>query len=104
MAKVGGENVSLEDVERVVTEHEAVTHCAAVGVADVRKVEAVRVYVIARPDMPICADELRGWLKPRLAHFKMPRETIFVDELPRLANGKLDRAILREWAKQDVAA
>ena len=51
-----------------------------------------------------CADELHGWLKPRLAHFKMPREIIFVDELPRLANGKLDRAILREWAKQEIAA
>ena len=104
MAKVGGENVSLEEVERVVTEHEAITHCAAVGVADVRKVEAVRVYVIARQDMAVCAEELHGWLKPRLAHFKMPREIIFVDELPRLANGKLDRAILREWAKQEIAA
>jgi fatty-acyl-CoA synthase len=103
MAKVGGENVSLEEVENVITDHEAITHCAAVGVADERKVEAVRVYVIKRHGLAITADELRDWLKPRLAHFKMPREIIFVDELPRLGSAKLDRLTLAEWAKQPVA-
>jgi fatty-acyl-CoA synthase len=104
MAKVGGENVSLEEVEREVASHEAVTHCAAVGVADARKVEAVRIYVIPRADVSICVEDLRIWLKPRLAHFKMPREIVFVDTLPRLSNGKLDRLTLSQWAKQQVAA
>jgi fatty-acyl-CoA synthase len=104
MAKVGGENVSLEEVENVVASHEAITHCAAVGVADARKVEAVRVYVVKRGDLEITAEELGDWLKPRLAHFKMPREIVFVDDLPRLGSAKLDRLTLAEWAKQDVAA
>jgi fatty-acyl-CoA synthase len=104
MAKVGGENVSLEEVENVVKAHEAVTHCAAVGVADPRKVEAVRLYIIRRTDVSICAEDLQVWLKPRLAHFKLPREILFVDTLPRLANGKLDRLALSQWAKQEVAA
>ncbi|HEX7857158.1 MAG TPA: class I adenylate-forming enzyme family protein [Sphingobium sp.] len=104
MAKVGGENVSLEEVEKVIVGHEAITHCAAVSVPDQRKVEAVRVYVIRRADIRICADELQLWLKPRLAHFKMPREIVFVDELPRLGNGKLDRMILSQWAKEELAA
>jgi fatty-acyl-CoA synthase len=104
MAKVGGENVSLEEVEQVVTGHEAITHCAAVSVADPRKVEAVRVYVIQRLDLQVTADELRDWLKPRLAHFKMPREIVFVDDLPRLGSAKLDRLTLAEWAKQEVVA
>lgn len=104
MAKVGGENVSLEEVETVLVGHEAVTHCAAVGVVDRRKVEAIRVYVVMRSDLTSCEDDLRGWLKPRLAHFKMPREIIFVDSLPRLANGKLDRMTLAQWALQEVAA
>jgi fatty-acyl-CoA synthase len=104
MAKVGGENVSLEEVERVVTDHEAVTHCAAVGVADARKVEAVRIYVVCRGDLTICAEELRGWLKPRLAHFKIPREIVFVEDLPRLGSGKLDRITLAQWGSQGVAA
>jgi fatty-acyl-CoA synthase len=102
MAKVGGENVALEEVENVVTNHEAVTHCAAVGITDERKGEAVRLYVMARADMPIGADDLRLWLKPRLAHFKIPREIAFVDNLPRLANGKLDRVTLLLWAQEET--
>jgi len=100
MAKVGGENVSLEEVERCVAEHEAITHCAAVGVADPRKVEAVRLYVVCRQDLPVGADELVDWLKPRLAHFKLPRDVLFVEDLPRLGSGKLDRIALATWAMQ----
>jgi len=104
MAKVGGENVSLEEVESVVISHEAVTHCAAVGVADARKVEAVRIYVVCRTDMLIRDEELRSWLKPRLAHFKLPRDIVFVNDLPRLGSGKLDRMTLAQWAKQELTA
>jgi fatty-acyl-CoA synthase len=104
MVKVGGENVSLEEVESVVTAHEAVTHCAAVGIEDARKGEAVRIYVVGRADILLHEDELRLWLKPRLAHFKIPREIAFVPALPRLANGKLDRLTLLHWAKQESAA
>jgi fatty-acyl-CoA synthase len=104
MAKVGGENVSLEEVENVVAGNEAITHCAAVPVADSRKVEALRIYVIKRPGMEITADELLAWLRPRLAHFKLPREIVFVSELPRLGSAKLDRLALSEWAKQPVPA
>lgn len=104
MAKVGGENVSLEEVERVVTEHEAIVHCAAVGVADARKVEAVRIYAVCRSDLAVCAQDLTDWLRPRLAHFKMPREIVFVEDLPRLGSGKLDRITLAQWGAQDIAA
>ncbi|MFT3966779.1 MAG: AMP-binding protein [Sphingobium sp.] len=104
MAKVGGENVSLEEVEKVMATHEAVTHCAAVSVADARKMEAVRLYVIRRTDISVCGEELRDWLKPRLAHFKIPREIVFVPELPRLHNGKLDRMTLSRWSREEIAA
>jgi len=104
MAKVGGENVALEEVESVVTGHEAVNHCAAVGITDERKGEAVRLYVMARSDLSLCEEDLRLWLKPRLAHFKIPREIAFVESLPRLANGKLDRVTLLLWAQQETAA
>ena len=104
MAKVGGENVSLAEVEGVVTGHEAVTHCAAVSVPDARRNEAVRIYVVRRADRPVGAEELRAWLQSRLAHFKMPREILFVEDLPRLANGKLDRLTLSQWAKQETIA
>ena len=104
MLKVGGENVSIEEVERVVCGHDAVAACCAVGVADPRKGEAVRVYATAAPGRTLCEDDLLLWLKPRLAHFKLPREIILLDQMPRLANGKLDRVLLGARAKAEVGA
>jgi len=104
MLKVGGENVSVEEVENVIAGHDAVAACAAVGVPDKRKGEAVRAYVTRRPRHSLESPELHAWLEVRLARFKLPREIVFVDGLPRLANGKLDRVRLNEWAAQEVAS
>ncbi|OHV59556.1 AMP-binding protein [Pseudofrankia sp. BMG5.36] len=103
MLKVGGENVSVEEVEKVVVSHEAVDYCGAVGVPDRRKGEVVRAYVVVRPGGHLDADDLRSWLETRLARFKMPRDIVFLDELPRLANGKLDRVGLAGRARDEVA-
>ena len=104
MLKVGGENVSVEEVENVIASHDAVAACAAVGVPDERKGEAVRAYVTRRPRHSLERQELHAWLEPRLARFKLPREVVFVDVLPRLANGKLDRVTLNQWAEQAVTS
>lgn len=104
MAKVGGENVSLEEVERCIGGHEAILHCAAVGVSDPRKVEALRVYIVCTPDIAITADDLLDWLRTRLAHFKLPRDVVFVEDLPRLGSGKLDRLTLASWASGEITA
>jgi fatty-acyl-CoA synthase len=101
MLKVGGENVSLEEVERVVQDHECVLHCGAVGVKDKRKAEAVATYVVRAQGRNISEGELRSWLEPKLARFKMPREIVFVEELPRLGNGKLDRRDLTARALEE---
>jgi fatty-acyl-CoA synthase len=101
MLKVGGENVSLEEVERVVQDHECVLHCGAVGVKDKRKTEAVATYVVRAQGSDISEGELRSWLEPKLARFKMPREIVFVDELPRLGNGKLNRRDLTARALEE---
>jgi len=103
MLKVGGENVSVEEVENVVASHEAILECGAVGVPDPRRQEVVRVYVAARAGSAIGETELRPWLEARLARFKQPRDILFVDALPRLANGKLDRVTLQQWAQEEAA-
>ncbi len=101
MLKVGGENVSLEEVERVLAGHDGVLQCGAVGVKDKRRMEAVAAYVVRAQGAQLSAADLRDWLKPRLAHFKMPREMVFVDELPRLGNGKLNRRELSDRARAE---
>ena len=104
MLKVGGENVSIEEVENVVAAHDDIAECGAVGVPDPRRQEVVRVYVSRRKGRAIDEAELRPWLESRLARFKQPRDILFVDALPRLANGKIDRVTLAAWAKQEEAA
>jgi fatty-acyl-CoA synthase len=104
MLKVGGENVSIEEVENVVASHEAVAECGAVGVPDPRRQEVVRVYVGRRKGRAIEEAELRPWLEARLARFKQPRDIVFVDALPRLANGKIDRVTLAQWARDEAEA
>jgi fatty-acyl-CoA synthase len=104
MLKVGGENVSIEEVERVISGHEAVAACAAVGVPDQRKGEVVRAYVTLRQRQALPRHLLHAWLEPRLARFKMPREIVFVETLQRLANGKLDRIALRQWATREISS
>ncbi len=99
MLKVGGENVSLEEVERVVAGHEAVNACAATGIADPRKGEAICLYVQCIEGRGPSEQELRDWLKPRLANFKQPREIVFLDAMPQLGSGKIDRVTLGKWAQ-----
>jgi fatty-acyl-CoA synthase len=101
MLKVGGENVSLEEVERVVASHDGVLHCGTVGVKDKRKTEAVAAYVVRAQGCELSVEDLRSWLETRLARFKMPREIVFVDELPRLGNGKLNRRDLSVRAQAE---
>lgn len=103
MLKVGGENVSIEEVENVVTSHDAIAECGAVGVPDPRRQEVVRVYVSRRKNHAIEEAELRPWLEARLARFKQPRDILFVEALPRLANGKIDRVTLTAWANEETA-
>jgi fatty-acyl-CoA synthase len=103
MLKVGGENVSVEEVETVVASHDAILECGAVGVPDPRRQEVVRVYVSTRPGHAIDEAGLRPWLEARLARFKQPRDIVFVKALPRLANGKLDRVTLAKWAQDSSA-
>ena len=100
MLKVGGENVSIEEVERTVASHEAIAECGAVGVPDRKYTEVVRAYVVIAPNHALAEDELRDWLNARLAQFKRPRDIIFLEELPKLGNGKLDRVTLAALANQ----
>lgn len=100
MLKVGGENVSIEEVENLVESHEDVAACGAVGVPDARRQEVVRAYVVLRAGHALGEAELRGWLEARLARFKQPRDILFVEDLPRLANGKKDRVTLQRLADE----
>ena len=87
----GGENVFPGEVEEVLAGHPAVAEVAVVGVPDEEFGQRLRAFVVARPGSPVGADELRTYLKDRLARFKVPRDFVFVPQLPRNALGKVMR-------------
>jgi acyl-CoA synthetase (AMP-forming)/AMP-acid ligase II len=88
----GGENVYPAEIEHALREHPDVADAVVIGVRDERWGEVPLALVeLRRPGTP----DLRAFLEPRLARYKLPRVE-FVDRIPRLANGKPDRAVLRE--------
>jgi acyl-CoA synthetase (AMP-forming)/AMP-acid ligase II len=93
----GGENVFPQEVENCLARHEAVLEVAAIGVDDDRFGKRLRAFVVAAEASP-SEDELKDWVKQNLARYKVPREIVFLDELPRNATGKI---LKRELAELD---
>ncbi|GAA5151810.1 AMP-binding protein [Nocardioides marinquilinus] len=94
----GGENVFPKEVEDCLARHEAVTEVAAIGVDDEDFGKRLRAFVVVTADSDVDEDALKGWVKDNLARYKVPRDIVFVDELPRNATGKV---LKRELADRD---
>jgi crotonobetaine/carnitine-CoA ligase len=95
--KVSGENVSIVEVESVISQHPKVLEVAVVGRADAIRDEVPVAYVVARdPNDPPRSDELDAWCTDRLAKAKRPRDFILLPELPRTSVGKIRKFMLRD--------
>lgn len=99
MFVVGGFNVYPAEVEDVLARHDAVAESGVVGVPDARMGEVARAYVRLRPGRKATADELIAHCRERLANFKVPREVVFMDDLPKTASGKVRRVELKDQAE-----
>jgi benzoate-CoA ligase len=98
MLKVSGQYVSPVEVEMVLVEHDAVLEGAVVGV-DHDGLVKTRAYVVLKQHVTaseLLADELKAFVKERLAPHKYPRDIVFIDDLPKTANGKIQRFKLRD--------
>ena len=91
----GGENISSVEVEGVLLRHPAVQEAAVVGLADARWGEAPHAFVVLKPGVTAGEDELRAFVRDRLAHFKAPHACTIVAELPKTATGKIQKFVLR---------
>jgi benzoate-CoA ligase family protein len=92
MLKAGGIWVSPAEVESRLLEHPSVREAAVVGLADDDGLDKPVAVVVATATTP---EELIAWCRAGLAHFKAPRQVVFVDELPKTATGKLQRFKVR---------
>jgi acyl-CoA synthetase (AMP-forming)/AMP-acid ligase II len=100
MFVVGGFNVYPAEVEDALARHDAVAESGVIGVPDQRMGEVARAYVRLRPGRSATADELIAHCRERLANFKVPREVVFVDDLPKTASGKVRRVELKDIKEQ----
>jgi fatty-acyl-CoA synthase len=96
----GGENISTIEVEDVLYRHPAVLEAAVVARPDERWGETPCAFVTLRPDAAATADEIIGFCRQHLAHFKAPRRVVF-GALPKTSTGKIQKFVLRERAKAD---
>ncbi|MCO5107714.1 MAG: benzoate-CoA ligase family protein [Burkholderiaceae bacterium] len=98
MLKVSGQYVSPFEVESAIASHPEVLEAAVVGAPDDDRLIKPKAYVVLKEPAkasPALAEELRSYVKDRLAPFKYPRWVEFVDELPKTATGKIQRFKLR---------
>ncbi len=94
----GGEKVFPEEVEEAVKRVAGVVDCLVVGVDDERFGQAVTAVVAAETDAGVTGDDIVAAVKNELAGYKAPRHVVFVDVVPRAANGKPDHAAARRRA------
>jgi fatty-acyl-CoA synthase len=85
----GGENVFPREVEDLLSHHEAVEEAAVVGVDDPKFGQRLKAFVVLTGEGAASEDELKSYVKANLASYKVPREIVFLDELPRNATGKV---------------
>jgi benzoate-CoA ligase len=99
MLKVSGQYVSPFEVEATLVQHAAVLEAAVIGVPDAEGLTRAKAFVVLKPGhhaAPALEEELKAFVKTRLAPFKYPRQIEFIAELPKTSTGKIQRFRLRE--------
>ncbi|MEU2042235.1 AMP-binding protein [Nocardia niwae] len=90
----GGENVFPGEVEELLNAHPAIREAACIAVPDDRYGQRIRAFVAASEPGALTAEQIRDHVKHNLARYKVPRDIVFVAELPRTATGKIVKTAL----------
>jgi fatty-acyl-CoA synthase len=92
----GGENVFPAEVEDLISGHPDVVEATAIGVEDKEWGARLRAFVVKKQDAGVDEDAIKHYVREHLARYKVPREVIFLDELPRNPTGKILKRELRD--------
>jgi acyl-CoA synthetase (AMP-forming)/AMP-acid ligase II len=94
----GGENVFPREVEDLLADHDEIEEVAVVGVEDEEFGQRLKAFVVPRNGSQLTVAAVQDYVKENLARYKVPRDVVFVDELPRNATGKILKRELRARA------
>jgi fatty-acyl-CoA synthase len=98
----GGENVFPAEVEELLSSHESIDEAAAIGVDDEKFGQRLRAFVVVRKGAKLEESDVKDYVKENLANYKVPREVVFLDELPRNQTGKVLKRELAEHDDEDT--
>lgn len=103
MVVSGGFNVFPSQVEDALSSHHAVAACAVIGIPDPKWGEMVLAVVVAKSGMSVTERELIDHVKTALGSVAAPKAVVFVDSLPTVPTGKVDKKAIREpyWREHD---
>ncbi|HUA75902.1 MAG TPA: acyl-CoA synthetase [Solirubrobacteraceae bacterium] len=85
----GGENVFPREVEDLLSDHEAIEEAAVLGVPDDEFGQRLKAFVVLRDGAELGEQDVQQYVKTNLARYKVPREVVFLEQLPRNATGKV---------------
>jgi fatty-acyl-CoA synthase len=85
----GGENVFPAEIENLLAGHAAIADVAAIGVEDEKFGQRLRAFVVLRPGHELTEEQIKEYVRENLARYKVPREVVFLEELPRNPTGKV---------------
>jgi fatty-acyl-CoA synthase len=85
----GGENVFPREVEDLLADHEQIEEAAVVGVSDEQFGQRLKAFVVLREGAELDEEAVKTYVKANLARYKVPREVVFLEQLPRNATGKV---------------
>ncbi|MCG8293110.1 AMP-binding protein [Pseudomonas entomophila] len=98
----GGENIYPRELEEFFYTHPAVADAQVVGIPCSRYGEEIVAWIKLHPGHSATVEELQGWCKARIAHFKVPRHFRFVDEFPMTVTGKVQKFRMREISLAEI--
>jgi benzoate-CoA ligase len=104
MLKVSGIYVSPFEVEATLVQHPAVLEAAVIGLPDAQGLTKTKAFVVLKAGEQVSDEQLKAFVKDRLAPYKYPRVIEFIDELPKTATGKIQRFKLRELEDRAASA
>jgi fatty-acyl-CoA synthase len=93
----GGENVYPAEIENLLLERTDIADAVVIGVEDADFGQRLRAFVVAAQGMTLVEAEIKAHVRANLARYKVPREVIFLEELPRNPTGKVLRRKLAEY-------
>lgn len=95
MIIVGGYNVYPREIDELLFKHPAILEAATIGVPDSFSGEAVKVFIVRKPDASVTEDEVAAYCEANLVKYKRPKHIEFIDALPRSGVGKINKLVLK---------